>query len=83
MEALSIQMYVARLTGNQVKFLVRIRPHLSGSKGAERSNSDTRRIGSFTRTTIRSTGGPRTDWNRDVRKLPKGKEKGKKDDDDD
>ena len=31
-EALSIQMFVARLTKNQDKFLVRIRPHLSARK---------------------------------------------------
>ena len=81
-EALSIQMFVARLTKNQNKFLVRIRPHLSARKAWNEATATHDEL-------ARSQGPPfevladLAPMASDVRKIPKGNGKGKKEEDDD
>ena len=83
-EALSIQMFVARLTKNQDKFLVRFRPHLAARTAWNEATATLDDL-------ARPQGPPfeilvdLAPMGSDVRKLPKGNGKGtgKKDDDDD
>ena len=75
-EALSIQMFVARLPKNQDKFLVRNRPHLSPRKVANEAIAMVATLNNLARSqgppfevlADLAVGGP------DVRKIPKGKE---------